>query len=158
MEEEKIYIDYFHSFIGIFEIKANDRYLLSIRLSKSISIKDKEINNITDMAKEWFDAYFQKIILPIPPLQPAKTLFSQKVREAALEISFGECKTYSDIAKKINHPKAYRAVAQALKLNPFMIIVPCHRVISKKGIGGYNGGIEIKKKLLEFEGCESINL
>ena len=129
-----------------------------VRVYKSEHTCTKNPNMITALTKEWFEAYFQKRVLPTPPLQPAKTTFSQKVREAVLEIPFGECKSYSEIAKAIGYPKAYRAVAQALKYNPYMIIVPCHRVISKKGIGGYNGGIEIKKKLLEFEGCESINL
>ena len=153
--DEKIYIDYFYSPIGTLEIKADDKYLLSVKLSNS---KEKiEENEITKYTKKWFEAYFKRDVLTTPPLKPSKTIFFQKVREAVLKISFGECKTYSNIAQQIKNPKAFRAVAQALKQNPFMIIVPCHRVISKKGIGGYNGGIEIKKKLLEFEGCESIN-
>jgi len=150
---EKLFIDYFQSFIGLLEIKADERYLLSVKISTSI--EEIRENRITHYSKKWLKAYFKKIIIPIPPLKPAKTKFSNIVREKTLNISFGECKTYSDIAKKIKNPKAYRAVAQVLKHNPYMIIVPCHRVISKKGIGGYNSGIEVKEKLLKFENCKT---
>ena len=151
-----MYQDYYLSFIGLIKIEADDNFLTKISVCEKIG--PVLSNEITHYTKRWFDSYFQKKPIIAPPLQPAATYFSQKVRAQTLKIPFGECRTYSDIAKKIARPKAYRAVAQALKHNPFMIIVPCHRVISKKGIGGYNGGIEIKKRLLEFEGCESINL
>ena len=150
-----IYTDYFVSPIGLLLIEATDSMLIEISLANEV--QGAIPNAIIKRAKEWFEAYFAKTLLPLPPLIPAPTSFSQLVREATLQIPFGKCKSYSEIAKAIGRPKAYRAVAQALKYNPYMIMVPCHRVIGKSGLGGYNGGIEIKRKLLEFEGCGSIN-
>jgi methylated-DNA-[protein]-cysteine S-methyltransferase len=82
------------------------------------------------------------------------TLFSQKVWLACLEIPRGETRTYKQIAIKIGKPKAARAVALALKRNPFAPFIPCHRVIRSDGtIGGYSakGGIKEKIRLLEKE-------
>ena len=80
------------------------------------------------------------------------TLFSQKVWLACLEIPRGETRTCKQIAIKIGKPKAARAVALALKQNPFAPFVPCHRVIHSDGtIGGYSGGIKEKIRLLKKE-------
>ncbi len=58
-----------------------------------------------------------------------------------------------DLIKKIGNPKAARAVGNANGKNPIVIIIPCHRVISKSGkIGGYSSGIDKKRKLLKLEG------
>ena len=148
--------DFFASPIGTIVIEASDEAILALYLAEMP--KEVRPNLLTKRAKEWLESYFAAAPLPLPPLAKASSDFAQKVREATLEIPFGKCATYGQIAERIGSPKAYRAVAQALKHNPFMIMVPCHRVIAKKGLGGYNGGIEIKKRLLEFEGCGSINL
>ncbi len=56
------------------------------------------------------------------------------------------------MAEKVGHPTAFRAVGNALGKNPIPIIFPCHRVIESDGsLGGYSGGEEIKRRLLEFE-------
>ena len=150
----KIYIDYFDSFIGTLEIIADEKYLLKLRLTDSY--KNENPNKITKITKNWLNHYFSKNQPSwIPPLKPFKTVFSQKVIDEVLNISFGKCKSYLEIAKNISNPKAYRAVALVMKNNPYMIVVPCHRVISKKGLGGYNSGIEVKIKLLKFENCKT---
>jgi methylated-DNA-[protein]-cysteine S-methyltransferase len=80
------------------------------------------------------------------------TPFQRKVWKALADIPFGQTVSYKDIAQRINHPKAVRAVGTANGQNPFCIVVPCHRVINANGgIGGYGGGIAIKKKLLNLE-------
>lgn len=82
-------------------------------------------------------------------------LFYQKVWKICMEIPPGEVRTYKWIATKIGNPKASRAVALALKKNPFAPYVPCHRVIRSDGrLGGYsgNGGIKRKIELLKKEG------
>ncbi|MEF3280808.1 MAG: MGMT family protein [Elusimicrobiota bacterium] len=81
-------------------------------------------------------------------------LFFQKVWFCCMSIPCGKTRSYKWIAEKIGHPKAYRAVALALKRNPFAPYVPCHRVIRSDGkIGGYSakGGIKKKKELIEKE-------
>ncbi len=79
--------------------------------------------------------------------------FQHAVLLAARTIPFGETRSYGWIAREIGNPRASRAVGQALHNNPVPIIVPCHRVLaSNGGLGGYAGGLELKRKLLELEG------
>jgi len=80
------------------------------------------------------------------------TPFQQAVWKAAAAIPSGETQSYAWIAKRIRNPKANRAVGQALGANPVPILIPCHRVISSAGsMGGFSGGIGMKKQLLELE-------
>jgi methylated-DNA-[protein]-cysteine S-methyltransferase len=68
-------------------------------------------------------------------------------------IGFGQTNTYGEIAKKIGHPTAARAVGRALGSNPIPIVIPCHRVIGVSGkLTGYAGGLDRKITLLELEG------
>lgn len=81
------------------------------------------------------------------------TIFQQKVWQALYEtLSYGQTKTYKDIAVTIGNPKAVRAVGGAVNKNPLSILVPCHRVIGANGkMVGYNGGLDKKEFLLELE-------
>lgn len=84
---------------------------------------------------------------------PGITDFQRKVYKAILDIPGGSARSYKWVAKKIGRPRAYRAVGSALKKNPFMIIVPCHRVIKSDGsMGGYAKGVQKKIALLKKEG------
>ena len=81
------------------------------------------------------------------------TPFQRRVLEATGAIPAGSVSTYGEIARGIGQPRASRAVGQALGHNPVPIVIPCHRVLGGGGgIGGYTGGLEIKRKLLEIEG------
>lgn len=83
------------------------------------------------------------------------TPFQIQVWEALLEIPFGKTQSYSEIAVHIGRPTAVRAVGAANGENPIPIVIPCHRVIGKNGtLTGYRGGINIKSKLLQFEGID----
>ena len=80
------------------------------------------------------------------------TLFQKLVWETTRLIPYGETRSYSWIARQIGKPQAARAVGQALGKNPFLIVVPCHRVIAADGtLGGFGGGLEMKEALLELE-------
>lgn len=80
------------------------------------------------------------------------TAFQKKVWNALLGIPFGVTASYKDVAHQIRNPKAVRAVGSANGKNPICIIVPCHRVIAADGsIGGYSGGLKMKKQLLQIE-------
>ena len=86
------------------------------------------------------------------PLEAQGTDFQKRVWAALLEIPFGETRSYKDIARRIGSPKGFRAIGQANHRNPISIIIPCHRVIAADGsLGGYGGGLENKKLLLELE-------
>ena len=79
--------------------------------------------------------------------------FQQKVLRADHGIPRGKVSTYQRIAGHLGHPRAGRAVGTALAHNPFPIIVPCHRAIRSDGtLGGFQGGMEMKRALLEMEG------
>jgi methylated-DNA-[protein]-cysteine S-methyltransferase len=85
------------------------------------------------------------------------TPFQRKVWEELMKIPYGETRSYRDVARAIGHPKAFRAVGNANGSNPVPVIVPCHRVIeSNGGLGGYGQGIDVKKKLLDFEKAHAI--
>ncbi len=65
----------------------------------------------------------------------------------------GRVSTYGELAKRIGHPGAARAVGTALARNPFPILIPCHRAVRADGrLGGFAGGLEMKRILLEMEG------
>ena len=87
------------------------------------------------------------------------TEFSLKVYETVLKIPHGETRTYSWVAQRMGKPLAARAVGQALRRNPFLIFVPCHRVVADKSIGGFMGSsvptdfeLRFKNWLLDVEG------
>lgn len=95
------------------------------------------------------------------------TPFQWKVLAAAMKIPFGETRSYKWIAEQIGRPKAVRAVGQALKRNPYPVIIPCHRVIGEDGtLGGYAGRFTRKKarllaaerKIAEQIGVNSLTL
>ncbi len=80
--------------------------------------------------------------------------FQKKVLFALRDIPYGHFTTYGELARKIGKPKATRAVGTALGKNPLPIILPCHRVIRGNGeLGGFTGGVHLKRKLLELEGA-----
>ena len=90
------------------------------------------------------------------PLHLKGTNFQIKIWEALLRIPFGELASYHGIAKAIGQPKAVRAVGSANGDNHVAVLIPCHRVIRSDGsLGGYAGGLDRKKKLLEAEGAKA---
>ena len=81
--------------------------------------------------------------------------FEQEVWLALSAIPFGEVATYGDIASAVGRPLAYRAVGNANGKNPWPVVVPCHRVVAAHGLGGYGGGLDVKRFLLQLEGVTS---
>ncbi|MGH7682373.1 MAG: methylated-DNA--[protein]-cysteine S-methyltransferase [Candidatus Eiseniibacteriota bacterium] len=80
------------------------------------------------------------------------TEFQRQVWQAARKIPYGVASSYEDVAKLAGHPRASRAVGNALGANPVPIVVPCHRVIhADRSIGGFSSGLTWKRFLLELE-------
>jgi AraC family transcriptional regulator of adaptative response/methylated-DNA-[protein]-cysteine methyltransferase len=80
------------------------------------------------------------------------TPFQQQVWQALCDIPYGETRSYREQAVSLGKPKSYRAVANANGANQLAIIIPCHRIIASDGtLGGYGGGLAVKKWLLEHE-------
>lgn len=80
------------------------------------------------------------------------TPFQKRVWEALQAIAYGETRSYGQLAARLGHPKAVRAVGAAIGRNPVSIVVPCHRVIGASGkLTGFAGGLEAKAFLLRLE-------
>lgn len=79
------------------------------------------------------------------------TEFQQDVLREMLKIPFGKTRSYKRIAELVGRPKAYRAVANVCAINPYPVIIPCHRVVATNGIGGFSLGLDMKKQLLRLE-------
>jgi len=87
------------------------------------------------------------------------TDFEVRVWETLLKIPMGRASTYSDVASKINSPKASRAVGAAVGRNPISFVVPCHRVLGKSGaLTGYHWGITRKRAMLGWESGQAAGL
>jgi O-6-methylguanine DNA methyltransferase len=80
--------------------------------------------------------------------------FELRVWNALRAIPWGRTRTYGEIAKSLGEPGASRAVGQANGRNPLPIVVPCHRVLSGTGLGGFSGGLDVKQRLLALEGLQ----
>jgi methylated-DNA-[protein]-cysteine S-methyltransferase len=100
--------------------------------------------------REYFGGERTKFTVPLSKVNA--TAFQHDVWAALRDIPFGEVRTYADIATAVQRPRATRAVGNANHVNPWPIIVPCHRVVAKAGIGGYGGGEKVKRFLLDLEG------
>lgn len=86
------------------------------------------------------------------PIRMRGTDFQKQVWRALLDIPYGETRSYKQIAVAIGNPKGMRAVGMANNRNPFLIVVPCHRVIGANGsLVGYGEGLEMKEFLLRLE-------
>ncbi len=88
------------------------------------------------------------------PMELGGTEFQSNVWAALREIPFGETISYAELARRVGRPDAMRAVGQANGRNPLAVVVPCHRVVSADGsLGGYGGGLDRKRWLLDHEGA-----
>lgn len=133
----------------------NDRYF-GYGVDKDMVRKDDLA--VFDQARYWLDRYFAGEA-PNPrdlPLTARATEFQMRVREAMLDIPYGETTTYGAIAKRIEAEtgkrQSARAVGGAVGHNPLCLIVPCHRVVGANGnLTGFGGGIDMKVTLLEHE-------
>lgn len=91
------------------------------------------------------------------PLDLRGTPFQRKVWSKLARIPYGRTQSYKEVAQAIGHPKAFRAVGSANGSNPIPLILPCHRVIeSNGGLGGFGHGIEVKRRLLDFEKAHGV--
>ena len=80
------------------------------------------------------------------------TKFQRAVYSLVKEIPSGKVSTYSIIAKAVGHKGANRAVGNVMASNPYPLVIPCHRVLASDGsLGGFTGGLELKKFLLNLE-------
>ncbi|WP_151640673.1 methylated-DNA--[protein]-cysteine S-methyltransferase [Corynebacterium sp. 11A] len=83
------------------------------------------------------------------------TAFRHHLYAALSTVAYGETLSYGQLAARAGHPRAVRATGTALRLNPVPVFLPCHRILRSDGsIGGYAGGVELKRRLLRLEGVD----
>lgn len=110
---------------------------------------------LQEMISAWIDSYLAgkqpKVQLPLSFAGMPR--YSTLVLELLREVPWGTVVTYNDLAVRSGSPRAARAVGNACGRNPFLLFVPCHRVItSDRKLGGFACGIDVKRQLLAFEG------
>ena len=90
----------------------------------------------------------------VPADLSAAPPFHRKVLAALARVPYGRTVTYGQLAARAGRPRAARAVGQAMARNPVPLLIPCHRVVAGGGgLGGFGGGLDLKRRLLAIEGC-----
>jgi len=143
---------YYKSPIGTLEIISENNKLVSLKLvdcCKKTSVETVFIKDIKKQLDEYFSGKRTTFNIKI---NPKGTDFQKLVWKELQKISYSKTKSYSEVAEAIGNKNAQRAVGNACNKNPIMIIIPCHRVVSKNNnLGGYAYGSKIKQKLLNIE-------
>jgi methylated-DNA-[protein]-cysteine S-methyltransferase len=135
--------------------QSEDRDQVLVDIAERISPRILESGPATDAVRRELDEYFQqeRTDFDVPVDRRLIHGIARDVLVQTSKIGFGHTSTYGEIAKKIGHPTAARAVGRALGSNPIPIVIPCHRVIGASGkLTGYAGGLDRKIALLELEG------
>ena len=121
---------------------------------KNATWSPQMFENLTERLRIYFGGY--EADFPDELDLSQATIFQRKVWEVTRLIPYGKTKTYGWVAEQIGQPKAMRAAGQALSRNLLPIIIPCHRVTASDGkLGGFNGGVEMKRYLLFLEASAS---
>lgn len=145
---------FFESPLGIIKISYEAK-IRKIELVDEID-ENSEENELFNIFKDQLLEYFEGKRTNFDHLElldPKGTDFQKSVWRSLLKIPYGETSSYKEIAKNIGNPRATQAVGTAIGKNPFLIIIPCHRVIKADGsLGGFAYCRETKRKLLKIEG------
>ena len=145
--------------LGSFGILVNESNLLKVILPNKINSFSIEItnpdsykprrHNVIEQLNQYFLGIRKQLDVSLRLNMPP---FYKKVLKEVSEIPYGQTFSYKNIARKLNNPRAYRAVANANAANPIPIIIPCHRVIQSNGsLGNYGGGRQLKQILVQIE-------
>ena len=120
------------------------------RKSILLELQRKEFHREEKLFNQYFEGKKEDFTsLPLDFI--SGTPHQRKVWLETRKIPYGKTQTYKFIAEKLNH-RGYRSIGQALSQNPLLIVIPCHRVLSSDGsIGGFTGGLDLKKFLLRLE-------
>jgi methylated-DNA-[protein]-cysteine S-methyltransferase len=128
--------------------------IVAARIKKTLDAEFVEQDDeILERMKRRIDEYLKGARKAFDvPLLLVGSDFQNRVWSALRKVPYGTTTTYLQVARDISNEKAARAVGNALRANPIIVIVPCHRVIGSDGeLTGYGGGLSVKKRLLELE-------
>lgn len=145
------YISQIKTEYGIIQVETTEKAVTAITFTNKVV--DENPNALTKKVVKQLKEYFQKKRKSFDlPLEYTGTSFQISVWKELSKIPYGESISYVELAKRAGSPKAYRAAGSANGQNPISIIIPCHRVINADGkLGGYGGGLPMKRFLLDLE-------
>lgn len=144
---------YFNSPIGRLRIDADQRKLRGVSMAAETGedLPSELSQRAALQLQEYFETKRKEFNIFFIPMG---TPFQMQVWSKLSEIPYGKVVTYGQLAAAIGQPTAVRAVANAVGENPFLIFLPCHRVVAADGLGGFSAGLEAKRALLRLEGVE----
>ncbi len=123
--------------------------ILSDRFNDAIKYSPAKLKSEVKQINEYFSGKRKTFKMK---LYLHGTEFQKKVWSAIAEVKYGKTASYDWLSNRIKNPGALRAVGTACGKNPLPIVIPCHRIISKDGgIGGFGGGIPLKRIMLKIE-------
>lgn len=142
----------YESPIGTLYISSDNHHLLGVSLINNDRFENYK-NEIIKQTVAQLEEYFaQKRVRFELPLK-FEDDFSGQVLASLYAVKYGDIYTYKELSVASKHPKAYRAVGSVCSKNPYLIVVPCHRIIrSDRLLGGYAIGLHVKEYLLKLEG------
>ena len=158
----EIRYDRYASPVGPLIVGVSERGLAALEFEKSYvepprrpgEVWTRSAGAVSQVVAELDEYFAGKRRLFSVPLDLRGTDFQLRCWHALLKIPYGETITYAELARRVGSPRGFRAVGMANHDNPVAIIVPCHRVLaSDRTLGGYGGGLDIKRALLELEGA-----
>lgn len=137
------------------EVKWNGNKAVSIDISPLKRI-DSPVNPPAEVKKFFRDLerYVKgtDVEFTLPLDWSRLSVFAARVSRKLLETRPGEVLSYGELAKRTGNEKSSRAVGRVMALNPFPIVIPCHRVIGRNGaLTGYGPGLDLKRRLLDIE-------
>lgn len=151
--------DYMETPLGILRITAENGKIKEIHSMRKdeprseTTCRDWIIEEAEKQLSEYFDGKRRNFELKLDFSSGSE--FQQKIWKVLSEIPYGKTLSYGQVARLAGNPKGSRACGNAVGANPFLIVIPCHRVIKGDGsIGGFGAGIEKKKILFGIEGIE----
>ena len=116
-----------------------------LRSPRSVDTARRELDEYFAGRRRSFDLTLDLRALPA---------FTVSVLDALARVPYGETTTYGELARRVGHPRAARAVGTVMNRNRIPIVLPCHRVVGSTGdLTGYAGGLDRKRTLLELEGA-----
>ena len=158
---EMHYFDFYESPMGRMLIVATDRglsglYFLDQKYYREVGhdwLRSDHHKIVRETAREltqYFGGARKEFDIP---LAAEGTPFQTSIWRAISSVKYGDSITYSELARRADHPGAVRAAGTATGRNPITIVVPCHRIVGSDGsLTGYAGGLDRKRALRELEG------
>ena len=147
--------------IGALKFKEEEGFITEI---KYVGETAQEVQPQTELLKkavgQMYDYFLGNLKEFDLPLNPKVSPYRKKVLEELVKVPYGSTTTYKELAEKTGNPKAVRAVGSAMRTNPIIIVIPCHRVLQTGGgLGNYSaGGPANKDWLLTFENQNTFGL